>query len=117
MVKVKNLINLWLPVFAWMGVLFWLSSISNLRAVENSFWDEIVRSGAHFIFYAIGYLLFFRAINFNKSKKIFWLPLVLTCVYGVFDEIHQLFVPSRTFQLKDLLVNFSGAIIGLLARR
>jgi len=32
-------------------------------------------------------------------------------VYGLFDEIHQLFVPNRSFDLLDLLADAAGATI------
>ena len=111
--------GLWLPVFIWAGMLFYLSSIPNLRAVESNFWDEIIRSSAHFGFYALGYFLFFRAINFGKANlpagrqgKNFWLPMLLTCLYALSDEIHQFFVPTRSFQIKDLIVDFCGSGLG-----
>jgi len=109
----KKVFSLWSPVGIWMGTLFYLSSIPNLRVAESNFWDEILRSGAHFIFYGLGYFLFFRAINSGKVKKNFLLPLLFTFTYGVFDEIHQAFVPTRSFQLKDLLVDFGGTIVGV----
>jgi len=119
MKKASWLLKFWLPVGIWMGMIFYFSSIPNLRVAESNFWDEILRSGAHFILYGIGYFLFFRAINFGKENlpagkagKNFLLPLFLTFAYGVFDEIHQAFVPTRTFQIKDLVVNFGGAFFG-----
>jgi VanZ family protein len=117
MAKFSHYLSLWLPVIFWAALIFYFSSIPNLKASQNPFWDEIIRSGAHFIFYAFGYFLFFRAINFGRKQKNFWQPLALVVLYGLFDEIHQNFVPTRTFQLKDLLVNFSGAIVGLLTVR
>ena len=107
----KKVFSLWLPVGLWMGTVFYLSSIPNLRVSQSSFWDEILRSGAHFVFYGLGYFLFFRAINFGREKKNFLLPLFLTFAYGIFDEIHQSFVPTRSFQIKDLLVDFGGAFL------
>lgn len=108
----RKIFLLWTPVLIWTGVLFYFSSIPNLRAVESNFWDEIIRSAAHLFFYCLGYFLFFRAFNFGKKEKNFWLPLILTFAYGFFDEIHQSFVPTRTFQIKDLLVDFGGAAMG-----
>lgn len=112
----KKTFSLWLPVGLWMGVLFALSSIPNLRVSGSNFWDEILRSFAHFLLYAVGYVLFFRAINFECQKKNLLLPLILVCFYGLFDEVHQYFVPTRTFQIKDLLVDFSGGFLGYLIK-
>lgn len=94
--------------------LFYLSSIPNLRVSENNFADEIIRSCAHLGFYFLGYWLFYRAINEAKRPASFILPFFLTCLYGLLDEIHQHFVPTRTFQIKDLLVNFTGSGLGSL---
>ena len=106
----KRIFNLWLPVLLWMSLLYYLSSIPNLRVSTDKLWDEISRTLAHLGFYALGYFLFFRAINSGRVVAKTWLPLVLAGGYGLFDEIHQSWVPTRTFQVKDLLVNFSGIL-------
>ena len=112
MKKAGLLFSLWLPVVFWCSLLFYFSSISNLKASQNPVFDEVFRTIAHFLLYILGYCLFFRALNFQKTKKNFLLPLFLTCLYALSDEFHQTFVPTRTFQLMDLAVDFSGAFIG-----
>lgn len=112
--KTGKILSLWLPVLAWASVIFYLSSIPNLRAVESNFWDEIIRSGAHFCLYGLGYFLFFRALNYQKKQKNYFWPLMLSIAYALSDEIHQTFVPTRSFQMRDLLVDFSGAVMGYL---
>ena len=115
MKKLRLIINLWFPVLLWCGLIFYLSSIPNLRASPNPVWDEFIRSFAHGLFYAILYVLFFRAINFKKDQKDLWLPFWLGALYGFSDELHQLFVPTRAFQFKDLLVDILGVLFGLFA--
>ncbi len=39
------------------------------------------------------------------------LPVLFTTAYGLTDEIHQLYVPQRSFELADLLADFLGACI------
>jgi len=112
MKKLNLFCNLWLPVIFWAGLLFFLSSIPNLRVSSDATYDEVTRTLAHFVFYTGGYLLFFRALNWRRKRKDFWLPFFLTCVYGLSDEFHQTFVPTRTFQLMDLAVDFSGVFVG-----
>ncbi|MFC1727301.1 VanZ family protein [Patescibacteria group bacterium] len=112
--RLKGVINGWLPVLAWCSLLFYFSSIPNLKAAKDPWWDEIIRSGAHLFFYLVLYLLVFRAINLAREVKNFIWPLVLTIGYGFFDEVHQIFVPTRTFQRIDLLIDFSGGILGLV---
>lgn len=107
MKRLKFFFSLWLPVIFWCSLLFYLSSVPSLRAVESNFWDEILRSSAHFVFFVGGYFLFFRALNKN-----FILALILTIGYALSDEIHQSFVPTRTFQIQDLMIDWSGAFLG-----
>ena len=35
-------------------------------------------------------------------------------LYGVSDEIHQIFVPMRVFSIDDIFANFAGAFLGVL---
>ena len=42
------------------------------------------------------------------------LVLGLTELYALSDEIHQLYVPGRTFQLMDLALDLLGGVIGLI---
>lgn len=112
MAKLKLMVYRWLPVFLWCFLIFYLSSIPNLKTSQNPFWDEILRKICHFLEYLVLYMLFSRAINFRKDKKNFWLPFLLTMFYAFSDEIHQAFVPTRTFRYKDVLIDNSGNFVG-----
>lgn len=35
-------------------------------------------------------------------------------LYGITDEIHQLFVPGRSGQVKDVIIDGAGSIVGIL---
>lgn len=39
---------------------------------------------------------------------------VFSCIYASSDEIHQLFVPGRAGQVRDVLIDTSGAVAGIL---
>jgi VanZ family protein len=39
----------------------------------------------------------------------FWLPILFAAFYGITDEIHQLFVPHREFDLLDWAADIAGA--------
>lgn len=108
------LFRLWVPVLFWCILIFYLSSIPNLRAVESPFWDEIIRSILHAFVYTVLYLLFSRAINYHRQKNNLFLPFFFTFLYALSDEVHQRFVPTRSFQLNDLLVDSGGAFLGLI---
>lgn len=114
MKKAQQILFLWGPVVVWCGLIFYLSSIPKLRAAENPFWDEIIRSTLHFLIYTILFFLFFRAINAFKRKREYIWPVILSILYSVSDEYHQSLVPTRTFQLRDLAVDTAGVFLGSL---
>jgi VanZ family protein len=43
------------------------------------------------------------------------LALAICAAYGLTDEVHQLFVPGRAFQVSDLAMDTAGSITGIAA--
>ena len=77
-----------------------------------------VRKTAHFTEYAILGLLFYLNLWHHSSKKqspkLFALAILFSALYACTDEFHQLFVPGRTGQPFDVLVDTLGATFGCL---
>ena len=77
----------------------------------------IVRKGAHFSLYAVLGILSF--ISFVTYKA---MPLALRCfisflvsaVYAVSDEYHQTFIKGRSGELRDVLIDSAGALLGII---
>lgn len=79
-----------------------------------------VRKSAHLFEYAVLALLILRAIKRPlrpASNSWSWqragVALLIAAAYAATDEWHQSFVPSRTADLNDVLIDSSGALIGL----
>lgn len=47
-------------------------------------------------------------------KKAIILPALCALFYAASDEIHQHFVPGRSCELRDVLIDFCGALCGIL---
>jgi VanZ family protein len=94
-----------------MAVIFYLSSQSApLPAVTAVVWDKIL----HLFEYAGLAALFGRALlgeglGWSASFVVAWL---LAAAYGATDEYHQLFVPLRSGELRDWIVDVLGASLG-----
>ena len=43
-----------------------------------------------------------------------WLPPLAALCYAASDELHQRFVPGRSCELRDVLIDLSGALLGTL---
>jgi len=110
--KIKNIINLWLPVFLWCAFIYFLSSISSLKSDFSSEIDFVLRKIAHMSEYGILTFLFFRAYlgsrnNISKRKSIS-LAIMFAFTFALTDEYHQLFVYGRDGSLRDIFVDSLG---------
>ncbi len=73
----------------------------------------IVRKGAHFSEYAL--LSFLGYLWLHRIKAGGLIAFGCAAAYAVTDEIHQSFIPGRSCELRDVLVDSSGALCGLIA--
>ena len=91
---------------------------SHTSGLDASALAFIVRKTAHFTEYAILGLLFsffYRQILPQKNGlRLFVLAILSSFLYACTDEIHQLFVPGRSGQFTDVLVDTLGAFCGCL---
>ena len=77
--------------------------------------QPIVRKLAHFTLYTIGGMLInIMFINFKEYiTKIKLTSFLLGATYAITDEIHQLFIPGRSGEIRDVLIDSSGVILGV----
>ncbi len=89
---------------------FFISLISRILKVEPS--PELVRTLAHFCEFAVLGFLALNCIYAFTQRKPYILSVALSWGYALTDEIHQIFVPGRAFQISDLLVDLGGIVVG-----
>jgi len=102
--------KLWLPLIAWMGLIFFLSSIPDLKTSLPTIWDLILRKIAHIFEFGILFLLFSRVLNRGKQINLF-LAAIFSIAYAFSDEYHQKFVFGRSCSLKDVGFDTFGVLI------
>lgn len=72
----------------------------------------------HFFGYALlGGLVLraYRPVMTNRSdlSLIFW-SIFFSTLYGVTDEIHQYFIPERSADVFDVMMDFIGSVCGVI---
>ena len=95
----------WVVVILISIFIFYVSSLSFEHAPVGGFgWKTIVY---HFVvFFFLSLFLLISLIKGEQKKISFiYVGLILSILYGISDEIHQLFVPNRAFALFDILTN------------
>jgi VanZ family protein len=139
--QLRTFCKYWLPVLAWMALIFTASSDSHSyehssRILEpllrwlfphlpEAYIQEIhhyFRKCAHLAEYFVLALLLWRGLSKpvkNVSRPWNWrearLALLLVALYAASDEFHQIFVPTRTSLVSDVFIDTSGGAAGLLA--
>ena len=75
----------------------------------------IVRKGAHFsIYFILGFLVASLLKEYNIiDKRMIFYSLLFCFIYSCSDEIHQLFINGRSGEIRDVLIDSIGALIGI----
>lgn len=105
--------SLFVPLLHW---LFPTMSAEHIDAIHYLF-----RKVCHLTEYALLALLLWRAIRQpqrNDPRPWLWpeagLALAIVFFYSASDELHQVFVPTRTGMVSDVFIDTGGGAIGLL---
>ena len=105
----------WGPVVLLMGLIFSVSAMPHPPKVLGEMPDVI----AHGLAYAVLGALVVRALaDARWSGVTFGLAVgaaVIATAYGVSDEFHQRFVPGRTPDVRDVMVDMVGAVVAVAA--
>lgn len=105
----------WLPLFAWMVIIFYLSSRPSLPGPPDPRMELLLKKGGHFCVYGVLAYLWWRVLSRGRRRA--WLPLVgaavVTILYAASDEYHQSLVPGREPRVVDVAIDASGAAIAL----
>lgn len=127
--------RVWFPLVAWIGIIFFFSTdtfssghtsglivgvlkflFPFLSPSQLVFWHGVCRKAGHITEYAILGFLAWRSFNIypwsGLKSKLFAAAFVLAV--ALTDELHQLYVPSRTGSLVDVGYDFIGCLIVLM---
>ncbi len=120
-----------LLVVIWMIIIFTMSSfngedsssqsgfiifiLNNLFKIDNPLLlSLIIRKSAHFFEYLILGILVYNLIKNYKINNHLILSIIICFLYASSDEFHQLFVPGRSCQILDILIDTIGSFTGII---
>ncbi|MGE5217654.1 MAG: VanZ family protein [Chloroflexota bacterium] len=130
-------VRAWLPVIIWATVIFLFSSdlfsdthtagvIAPWLHWTFPAWSANDIEGVHLLIRKLGHLseyfifalLLMRALQLQVKTLLdarhLFLAVALSALYASSDELHQVFVPSRTPAIFDVLIDACGALGGAL---
>jgi len=107
----KKFLYYWLPFYAYAVLIFYFSSLPTIPSIIIEIIPETLIW--HMIEYAILSILLLRSFINSKNttfkENAIHLAIIIAILYGVTDEIHQYFVPGRTFDILDIIANSVGS--------
>lgn len=106
-----------LPLLVWMGAIFYLSAQPSLPQAPDPWWDVLLKKGGHMAGYAVLAILWWRVLVRRCSRRCaLGLAIVLSVLYAISDEVHQLYVPGRSGSVWDVGIDACGILLaaGLL---
>ncbi len=129
----------WIPVVGWAGFIFWGSTdvlsanhtsrfltpffhwlIPSLSDPQIDVIRTIIRKGGHVTEYLVLAVLIWRALYRPGAKPREWSVRIAAWAwfaatgYAASDEFHQSFYASRQASVGDVLIDASGAVLGLV---
>lgn len=130
-----RLILSWSAVVFWMGVIFFLShqpasessdlssgitdvivhtmqNIAPFISIEEDFFHHFIRKSAHFTAYLLLGMLVIHALRMPYRKG-YIMAFLISVLYAMSDEFHQLFIPGRSGELRDIAIDSVGAATGI----
>lgn len=103
------------------GVVEILSKLPILGDIVNKMMEVdiaqfVIRKAAHLsAYYILGTLMFMSMYaDIKNINKISIKAFLFTFLYACSDEIHQLFVAGRSCELRDVMIDSTGGILGIL---
>jgi VanZ family protein len=125
----------WLPVILWVIFIFitsanpnpyqslptsWTSQtepVKSVRVPKRINVNEPLGRYLHAAEYLVLAMFIARALIWQGDPRLVLLAMAfgLSALYAFSDEVHQLFVPGRTFQWSDLALDLGGSLIGVSA--
>ena len=129
--KNKKLVLAWTLLILWMLFIFIMSSFNGVMSsnqsgsiatlIYNIFnisdtekVSFIVRKCAHVSEFFILGILVINLVSKYNVKHIYLISFIICVLYASSDEFHQLFVPGRSGQVTDVLIDLIGVVLGLL---
>jgi VanZ family protein len=119
---IAHWLRYWLPVIAYITVIFYLSSLSHPEErLPHFLFEQFGDKLLHAIEYAVLALLCYRAFRWAAGAQAreyaVALAIVATSLYGLTDELHQAYVPLRESSFVDWIADMTGAVIGAVGSR
>jgi len=112
----------WLPVAAYMALIFYFSSLPHPdeelpKFLFETLGDKLLHAIEYAVLGALCYRAFRRAAGPFAAGYAVVFAIITASLYGATDELHQAFVPVRTATWLDWMADTAGGMVGAVGGR
>lgn len=127
----RTVLAAYTAVAAWMAVIFAFSAqeaevsqgqsdfftdmLVSATGGEASAWSFVIRKSAHIVVFFVLGVLAYAAVRLHGWSQ--WRTVVVAVAiaagYAMIDELHQVFVPGRSGELRDVMIDTVAASVGV----
>jgi hypothetical protein len=100
------------------SVLAWIMEHIMHREEVPEFAGTLIRKMAHFsIYLCLGVSAALFVSEWRARRFLFLWSWLIPVLYACTDELHQYFVPGRSCELRDVCIDSTGALLGVILIR
>ncbi|MBD3252237.1 hypothetical protein GF386_00720 [Candidatus Pacearchaeota archaeon] len=107
----NNKISWIITILIGIGI-FYMSSLQFQSSGSGFGWKPLAYHLTAFFMFS--FFLLISLVRGKLNKRDILIAFFISIIYGIFDEIHQIFVPSRAFSLFDILTDSTGVLIAVV---
>ncbi len=111
----RSLLSRWWPAVLIMTIIFFASATPGDELPQFGALDFSFKTGGHAFGYALLALSYLRGLAAGRQPS--WRKMVLAVLfsflYATTDEFHQIFTPGRTPSPVDVMIDTTGATLGV----
>ena len=94
---------------------FIVNFINNILHIDDvELLETLIRKSAHLFEYFVLGILMINCLRKYNIKNHILISIILCFTYACTDEIHQLFIPGRDGNIKDVIIDTLGSFIGII---
>jgi VanZ family protein len=101
------------PALVYMALIFYMSSGPVTSPTLNVIPDYYLHSSGYSLLSILLFWAWSEGLAPRKETGSYLFPVLITVLYGISDEFHQSFVSGRDSELKDVLSDAIGAVLGI----
>lgn len=117
----RRILFYWGPVAGYAGLIFYLSAQSHpdedLPSLLGSVNDKVLHAMEYAGLGGLCYRAFRWGVDGPVAARALLFAILTASLYGLTDEVHQLFVPLRESSWQDWLADVTGSTLGALTAR